>query len=306
MKAVLDTKVQSAYDDDISERYHFPKRYRETLTSCVGDWVVFRQPRAAGGSKAYFGTAVVSDIVPDPLSSSHFYAVIKNFSTFDEPVPWRTEGIYAELALRELPNVSQVGLYLRGKSVRSLEDADFCKIVETGFGQTWNSPDLKSYGALDDQALELLARRLQARAEGRVRAILACLTSRPLRDRAFRKVVCRAYGYRCAVSGLSLIDERGRSEVQAAHIVPVSDGGPDVVQNGIALTATVHWLFDHHLVSIDEDGCLLTAPSLLKTRLPTLIDGAGALVSLPTNLQFRPSEKFLSVHRNKFRSLNGY
>ena len=34
-----------------------------------------------------------------------------------------------------------------------------------------------------------------------------------------------------------IVNGGGRSEVQAAHILAVADGGPDIVQNGIALSA---------------------------------------------------------------------
>ena len=50
-----------------------------------------------------------------------------------------------------------------------------------------------------------------------------------------------------------------RAVAQPAHIVPVGDGGPDVVQNGIARSATMHWLFDRHLMSIGEHWRLLVS-----------------------------------------------
>ncbi|WP_409566580.1 HNH endonuclease [Rhizobium leguminosarum] len=40
-------------------------------------------------------------------------------------------------------------------------------------------------------------------------------------------------------------DRQWRRQVRRAGCthMPVDEGGPDVVQNGIALSATVHWLF---------------------------------------------------------------
>jgi putative restriction endonuclease len=261
MKAVLDTKVQSAYDDEIAERYHFPSRYLETLRQCVGDWVVFRQPRASGGTLAYFATARVREIVQDPSTSTHHYALIEEFSSFGEPVPWRTNGDYAERAIRELPNIAHVGLYLRGRSVRSLSDDDYFSIIETGFSAAWDPFD-PAAGEFDDATADLLAARLEGNSSRKRRLTIACLTNKTVRDRAFRRAVCAAYGHRCAISGLSIVDARGLSEVQAAHIVPVADGGLDTVPNGIALSATVHWLFDRHLISINEDMQLMVAPAV--------------------------------------------
>ena len=33
-------------------------------------------------------------------------------------------------------------------------------------------------------------------------------------------------------------------EVEAAHIIPVSRGGRDLVRNGLSLNRTIHWAFD--------------------------------------------------------------
>lgn len=46
MKAVLDTKEASEYDDDTSRHYHFPQRYLQTVEQARGDWVVLRRPTA--------------------------------------------------------------------------------------------------------------------------------------------------------------------------------------------------------------------------------------------------------------------
>src|SRR5215213_3187641 len=82
------------------------------------------------------------------------------------------------------------------------------------------------------------------------RPVIERVISRPVRDAAFAHAVRIAYGATCAMTGLKIINGGGRAEVQAAHIRPVSDLGPDSVRNGVALSATVHWMFDRGLVSI--------------------------------------------------------
>lgn len=44
MKAVLDTKSECAYGNEIASRYHFPPRYMAIMSKSVDDWVVFRRP----------------------------------------------------------------------------------------------------------------------------------------------------------------------------------------------------------------------------------------------------------------------
>jgi len=39
-------------------------------------------------------------------------------------------------------------------------------------------------------------------------------------------------------------------EVEAAHVVPVSEGGTDDIRNGLALAQTLHWAFDRGLFGI--------------------------------------------------------
>ena len=79
--------------------------------------------------------------------------------------------------------------------------------------------------------------------EEQERRIEQILVNRKIRDVAFRRAVIDAYDVTCAVTGLRIINGGGKAEAQAAHIWSVADGGPDVVQNGIALSATAHWLF---------------------------------------------------------------
>ena len=66
-----------------------------------------------------------------------------------------------------------------------------------------------------------------------------------------------AYDYRCAMSGLRLRNGGGRPEVQAAHIIPVEQSGSDSVRNGLALSGTLHWMFDRGLISVAEDGATI-------------------------------------------------
>jgi putative restriction endonuclease len=41
--------------------------------------------------------------------------------------------------------------------------------------------------------------------------------------------------------------------VDAAHIRPVEQQGSDSVRNGLALSGTLHWMFDRGLISVAED-----------------------------------------------------
>ena len=299
MKAVLDTKPESAYDDEIASRYHFPPRYFAIMRRCIGDWVVFRRPRAGGEGIAYFAVGRVSGIAPDPAKLNYHYATIADFLAFDRPVAWRNEGRYAEAALRAIENVPQVGLYLRGKSVRPLEDADFVVIVEAGLVRTLDPANAAMLGlepadranawSLPDMEIGASERRT-----------VAMLVNRKIRDASFRGAICQAYDNRCAVTGIRIVNGGGRAEVQAAHVLPVAMGGPDTVQNGIALSATAHWLFDRHLISLGEDYRLLVSHNKVPSELKTLFAPQADRVLLPADRRAWPSQRFLAAHRERF------
>jgi len=299
MKAVFDTKPGSGYDDETAQRYHFPHRYSAIVADALGDWVVLRRPRADGGNLAYFAVARVARIDPDVRLPGHAYARLVEYLAFDAPVPWRASGRYAEEPLRRIPQ-KQVGLYLRGRSVRPLSADDFAAIIATGLSDTLDPTNARRFG-LDPDALDASASYDPSLPAGeRAWRIEAVLSNRIVRDASFRRAVCLAYDDRCAVTRLRMINGDGLSEVQAAHIWPVAQGGPDVVQNGIALSATVHWLFDRHLISLTDDYRLQVAHNRVPPELRALFRQQSERIHLPRDRSTWPHPTYLARHREAF------
>ena len=291
-KVVLDAKKGSGYDDVVASRYHFPSRYHSTVSSAVGDWAVFRRPRDGGEGIAYFGVGRIVEINPDRILPGHFYAKIEDYLPFPTPVPWKLNGHYFERALREVENVSTIGVFLRGRSARPLEDTDFVTIVEEGMRELSDPGNLRRYW---NDSMPIFEVEMDP-----VRRTEQRLMNRKVRDASFRKIVCEAYDDRCAVTRMRIINGGGRPEVQAAHIRPVSDGGPDLVQNGLALSATVHWLFDRYLISVDPEFRLLVAHNRVPAKMRGLFEPAMTRLHLPSSEQLYPNEQFLSHHRERF------
>jgi putative restriction endonuclease len=126
--------------------------------------------------------------------------------------------------------------------------------------------------------------------------------TRPFREEAFRRKVREAYENTCAFSGLRLVNGGGRPEVQAAHIRPVASQGPDSVRNGLALTGTLHWLFDRGLLAVGEDLGLLVSPQGLPDDLGRLLRPERRL-GFPTSPEQCPHPAFLAWHReNVFKT----
>ncbi len=298
MKAVFDTKPGSGYDDRQSH-YQFPKRYLGLVKDAVGDWVVLRRPRADGGNLAYFAVARVAALEPDPNDPTLTFARLADYLAFDAGVGWRREGRYAEQALRDMP-AHEVGVYLRGRSVRPLSDADFAAIVIAGLSQTL-APDNAvrlGPGGVEESATPFDFDLVPG--VDHVRRIEQMLVNRKIRDANFRRHICEAYDDRCAVTGLRIINGGGRSEVQAAHIWGVGEGGPDVVQNGIALSGTVHWLFDRHLISLTDDYRLLVSHNKVPAELRALFERQLDRIHLPKDERLWPHLAYVERHRERF------
>ena len=295
MKIVLDVKRGSNYNDEVASRYHFPSRYLRTLEASVGDWAVFRRPRDGGEGIAYFGVGLVVGVAPDEATTGYYYASISDYLTFPNPVEWKPNGVYAERALRNIENVSEVGIYLRGRSVRSLDDDDFEAIVDIGLQEIYDPEQSARWWPTGETNIST-----SERASIRERR----LVDRAVRDASFRKIVCEAYEDRCAITRLRLFDLNGRSEVQAAHIQPIEQNGPDVIQNGLALSATAHWMFDRYLITIDPEYRLVVADDRLPAEVLELCRPSLTRIHLPKNERLRPTERFLRHHRELFGKAN--
>lgn len=303
MKAVFDVKQGSGYDDDITVRYHFPAKsnYLEVARSALGDCVIFREPRRNHGRQAYIAAAKVVAVEPDPADPNHYYARVEEYLNFPTPVPFVTDGRYAEASLRAIARQDRIGQSLQGKSMRVIAQEDFNAIFVAGLSSVLPLEDAVGVG-LDFPAAESPSFPPPGFAEGTERRVEQLLVNRQIREAAFRLEVCRAYNNRCAVTGLKIINGGGRPEVQAAHIRPVADGGPDVVQNGIALSATVHWLFDRHLISISDDYRLLVSHNRVPSELRSLFRPEHEPLYLPDDRRLWPRPAFMSFHRELYAS----
>lgn len=301
-KAVLITKVDPTYDDLPEERYHFPKTYLRQMEAAVGDWVIFYEPRrttgdvsSSGGRQAYFATARLEAVVRDPARGDHFYGVTADFLEFDRPVPFKEGSFYYEAALTKEDGSTNKGAF--GRAVRNLPDREYDLILQAGFAHVLGrSSRLRAAPDVPEQASVEFGEGDQAPFEIQPRSMVQTLSQRHFRDRAFAVAIKSAYGDTCAVTGLKMINGGGRSEVQAAHIQPVANDGPDSVRNGVALSGTIHWMFDRGLISIDDDFSLLTADNSLPDPVARLVN-PGSKLRLPLRTEHRPHPQFLRYHR---------
>lgn len=280
-------RADTFYDDSPANRYQFPKIYLSRAKACVGDWIIYYEPVKVPNSRGYYAMARVSKIVQDELAPDRYYAHIEpdTYLDFPNPVPFKDASGLVEL-----------GLANAQAAVRPLAEADFFRILTRSLADL--SPLLPR---IDGTAQQTEIGHFE---EGQApfifeqeRERITAVTTRVMRDRVFRRVILRAYDERCGVTGLKLINGGGRAEVEAAHIRPVERNGPDMINNGIALSGTAHWMFDRGLIGFSDDLHILVSRHVNdRDGVESLINKSGKLIG-PMAARDRPHPAFLSWHR---------
>jgi putative restriction endonuclease len=244
-------------------------------------------------TRGYFAIAKIERVIPDPATPGMYLALVEPGSYLDFVNPVAFTDASGAVVERGVLN-EQGKISGRAQSaVRPLSPGDFNRIVALGLNET--APVLPRVG---DAVAPVGFEEEQAPfAFEQSRERIDFTVSRIVRDRIFRRTVLRAYSERCAISGLRLINGLGRAEVDAAHIRPVEKDGPDIVSNGIALSGTVHWMFDRGLIGLADDRRILIS------RQANDPDGIRALVNKngyahpPLRLSDHPHPHFLQWHR---------
>ena len=285
-------RSDSIYDDSPAEQYQFPSQYLRRVEACVGDWIIYYEPRKIAETRGYFAIAKVREVIPDPGTPGMYLALIEpgSYLDFANPVPFNSAaGPIEQGVLNDRGRISG-----RAQSaVRPISPSDFNRIIELGFEEKVPllprlDEDLASPGFDEEQTPFKFDQQ---------RDRTTVTISRILRDRVFRRVVLRAYDERCAITGLKLINGRGRAEVAAAHIRPVEASGPDIISNGIALSGTAHWMFDRGLTSLADDlEILISRQTNDPQGVRSIINKSGRALP-PRRTSDRPHPHFLRWHR---------
>lgn len=283
-------KADSIYEDDPDVVYDFPKNYLKAVQTAVGDWIIYYEPVKAG-PRGYFAVARIATVIPKPGMEGRYLALMEpgSYLEFVDVVPRLLHGRPLETALAA-PDGGPIKGGATQLAVRRLPEHDFARIIDLGLPDNLEQIEATRYDSpssgLQDETLPFQ------------RPVLERLTRRKYRDVAFRRKVREAYGNRCAMSGLHLRNGGGRPEVQAAHIKPVEKEGSDSVHNGLALSGTLHWMFDRGLVSIADDAetILVSRNKVPGDVIDRLLHPGGKLLR-PADWRDSPHPQNLRWHR---------
>ena len=299
MKLVFSHKPNSIYDDIKGIQYHFPHRYLANVEKAIGDLIVYYEEIPGRAGRFYSGVARVIRIRHDSRGPKLYYADLADFIDFDKLVPYRDNGGY-EKRLVGADGTINGGMAIN--SVRPLSSDEFSKIVQDGLSTDSEWPDRTEEESeprtIRDSSLQFgFAESRQPEIIGATfdRPVIEMLAKRKWRDAKFKQNVRTVYDRTCAFSSLRLINGKGRPEVEAAHIQPVEQGGNDWVRNGIALSGTIHWMFDRGMLSLSDNFEILVSRHLNHDVASLLNKNMQA--KIPTETRVQPHRFYLDWHR---------
>jgi putative restriction endonuclease len=304
---ILESFVGSNYADS-PDSYEFPPQYLkffDPLSRGEPMVAVIYEPRGeqSEGRVAYVGWTLLESPPTDSgrrnERGQHLYRVryADRYREFDKIVPREATGQPVESWLRALPRGRERNVATFGRAVRPLIEADLQLILGLGF------PNGVARLSVEPPDGHVFAEGVTS-AERSRRLVTAVQ-----REARFRDGVLEAYQHRCALSGLEVgrSPSRAYGLLDAAHIRPVGSQGADVVANGLALTPTLHRMFDKGLFTLAYHGHDLrvrTSPHLRDDMIHgrdgfelRMVDGLS--VSVPANAGLRPSSEALEYHHSQ-------
>ena len=169
--------------------------------------------------------------------------------------------------------------------------------------------DVRQVLLSDEQYIGIVARKVLERSFPQtihqdildaVGLTLAETARKAQRSRNFRRMVLRAYEYRCSVCGYDLRLVGNLAGLEAAHIMWRQVGGPDTVSNGLALCVLHHKIFDLGAFTVDTDGQTVVCSQEISgsTRKEWLLDFHGSKLRMPQSIGYTPGQKYLEWHRD--------
>lgn len=124
------------------------------------------------------------------------------------------------------------------------------------------------------------------------------------RDPNFKNTVLLAYENRCSFCGYSGSLRGAPVGVDAAHVKMRSHSGPDRIENGLALCALHHRLFDRGALGLDLDLRILVSQHMMTREAESPVpikELVGAPMRRPQAGYDSPAKSFVSWHyRNLF------
>lgn len=289
MYGVFIHKPDSIYDDHPSKQYQFPQSYLTRAQQFEGGWTLFYEPTKVENTRGYYAVGQIDKIIPDPTTEKMYLALITPASYFEFATPVSFRDQNNQLFERGLYNENEDISGRAQSAVRPISESDFKRILQEGLGEFAEPTQLDGQVGEDPAPYTETPEREREIYSG----------NRIVRSPMFRKLILSAYDDRCAFTGFKIINGGGRAEVEAAHILPVEHNGPDSVQNGIALSGTVHWMFDRGLLGLQDNMEIIVSSKVKNSEAIDKLINKSFIANAPTDIRRAPHPEFLKWHRKE-------
>ncbi|HEX8362590.1 MAG TPA: HNH endonuclease [Longimicrobium sp.] len=200
--------------------------------------------------------------------------------------------IYRQCERRELPPLSVLvvnkGTGLPGPGFALASRDEFAALCNEVFRFDWQlAPNPYEFSTTRVRGTDPVTRLLESPDEAE--DVYRLVKDRGAGQVLFREVILKIYSGRCAFSGSAIL-----RALEAAHIVPWSSANPRTrldMRNGILLTAWHHRLFDHGILTVDDQYRIRVQPGItIRADVDRLaLDRLnGRMMKLPKNRAHRP------------------
>lgn len=246
MPLVLNQKLHgSEYRDTVGELYHYPlTHYRAFMRS--GEIFVYYHPwEAEDRERYYFGVGRTDDIYEDPEQPDRAYAVILDYTPFDNPVGLKEGGEYLEAR-------SGKGTQFF-RSVRPLEPEALMRILRQSRSESVLVREAEDLASEEDSDYEILQRfnRRYEKISPAAHRRMTLQIDRPTRvSRALKSLlgsrcqICSREGFRTA---------SGELYAEAHHLEPLHRKSPGslVTDNILIVCPNCHAMLHHADVRVE-------------------------------------------------------
>ena len=272
----------------------FASRYAELVRAAIGYPVIYYTPRVTPRGGTYIAFAIVRGVHSIPDNPKVMWADVEDYQPFSQKIALQEKGLFIEsvflgmnrrsaaiVDVRALPETE--GAAILGSSERPYDplpmQANHFGLATPGSHgyQEDTEDDVSNKGAVDGVV------QYRVRSE-RVRALL-------------RQIAIARYDGKCIFTSRRQSLGKGRFLAEAAHIFPLSLGGPDCIENTALMCPAMHELYDRGLIALSDNYRILTQDCLSEGYRRALNEDGHA--ALPQDECLWPNIELVRAHRRE-------
>lgn len=275
-------KVDKAESDVLSwdGRLIFKDKYAGLVSDATNGLVLYYRPRVSRNGGVYFGLAMVGTVHRHPTLDGYWFAYTWGFRKLDRDVSLIEDGKIHESSFNDR-NARSITM----RRVRQIPEEELDAIVEDSVSAM--APHTSSNGMQEPLA--------HAYSPPDAPGLIQYESVKRIRRARLRAHALRIYGGKCCISSVDQPLGAGIVEAECCHFWPLEERGPDIIQNTMLMGRSLHAVFDHGLIALDDDFRILVKDEL-HPKYRNILNKDG-FARMPLEPGLRPSIEFIRYHR---------